>query len=66
MKVLRWIYFAGGTVGWVGIVTQIWHRAGWALGAFSALWAFVSIVDWLERTMLAQWNMKRVVTYEEK
>ena len=65
MMILRWLYFALGMGGWIIICVQIWHRAGWMLGAIAAISAFNVLLDWLESTMLKQYKMKRIVTYEE-
>ena len=65
MMVLRWLYFAIGTVGWSFISVKIWRGEGWFLGLIISLTAFIYICEWLEKTMLKQWKMKKIVTYEE-
>lgn len=65
MMILRWLYFAAGIIGCVFITSQVWIRAGWMLGLFMALMCFVSAVEALERTLMKQWKMKKVVTWEE-
>lgn len=61
----RWFYFGMGTCGWVVFVVMIWHGMGWIFGVCVAVTAFVSILEWLEGVLLKQWNMNKIVTYEE-
>ena len=65
MMFLRWIWFTLGSCGWILVTVKIWRGEGWMLGVLLICTAFVSIMDWLERTLLKQFKMKRIVTYEE-
>lgn len=66
MMILRWIWFLSGFLGWVVIVANVWREMGWMYGVLLAVVSLVSIVDWLERTMLKQWNMRKITIYEEE
>ena len=65
MMVLRWLWFVLGSIGFVLVTVKIWRGEGWVLGGIMAMMSFVSICNWLEDTMLKQWHMKKIVTYEE-